>query len=269
MPPKDFHKLRTVILLLGILILTIYTWSCSGSTSIGVFAAGGAKPVLDEICQKFQENHKIKMGVSYGGGGEILSKLILAKCCDVFIAPEQIFMDSAKKKGAINPQTIRSIAYMVPVIAVPKGNPGNIRNIADLARPGVSVAITRPETTLLGKYAPEIFDKAGLAEEIAKNIQTYASDPNNLLTMLFMGQVDAGIIWHFYDDLANGNIETIPLHFEELTGIGEMQAAVSSYTKDGRTAQRFIDFIASSEGKTLFAKNGYAVNMEEVRKICR
>lgn len=57
--------------------------------------------------------------------------------------------------------------------------------------------------------------------------------------------------------------------YKWLTGVGEMQAAVSSYTKDSRAARRFIDFIASSEGKALFARNGYAISMEEVRKICR
>ena len=126
---------------------------------------------------------------------------------DIYIAPEQQFIEIAKTKGAIDPQTIISIAYLIPVIAVQKDNPKHIVDLADLATPGLRVAVTRQETTLLGKYAPEIFQKVGIADEVEKNIVTQAARPDSILTMLVMGQVDAGIIWHFYQTLAPDKIE--------------------------------------------------------------
>ena len=158
---------------------------------------------------------------------------------------------------------------MIPVIAVQKGNPKHIITLADLAKPGIRVAITRLETTLLGEYAPEIFQKAGLAEAIGKNIVTQAARPDTLLTMLITDQVDAGIIWHFYQTLAPDKMETILLPPEQLTGIGEMQIAVSTYSKDRKLAQRFIDFMTSAEGKAIFEKHGYIVDTEEVKKYWR
>ena len=155
---------------------------------------------------------------------------------------------------------------MVPVIGVKKGNPKQIISLTDLAKRGIRLAVTRPETTLLGKYAPEIFQKAGLGEAITKNISTYASDPNNLLTMLIMGQIDAGIIWHFYQTLAPDKIETIFLAAEQLTGIGEMQIAISAYSNNKEVAERFVDFAVSSESKAIFEKYGYIVNTEEVER---
>ena len=135
--------------------------SCSPALAeVSVFAAAGAKPAIDEACQKFEQLYGCSVEISYGGGGEVLSKMILSKSGDVYVAPEQRFMEAAREKQAIDTETIKSIAYMIPVIAVPKGNPKNITTLVDLARPGVRVAITRPETTLLGEYAPEIFDKA-------------------------------------------------------------------------------------------------------------
>ena len=128
-------------------------------STLTVFAAAGAKAAIDEVCQKFQAQSGVCMEVSYGGGGEMLSKLTLAGSGDIYIAPEQRFMVTATQKQAIDPATIKTIAYMIPVIAVQKGNPLHIVSLADLARPGIRVAITRPETTLLGKYAPEIFQK--------------------------------------------------------------------------------------------------------------
>jgi len=238
---------------------------CSSEQSgLVIFAAAGAKTPLDEVCQRFEEQYHTKVAINYGGGGEVLSQMILSRSGDVYVAPEQGFMETAAEKQSIEPETIVNVAYMIPVIAVQKGNPKRITSLADLARPGIKLAITRTETTLLGQYALDIFSKAGLAEDIEKNIVTQAARPDSLLTMLMMGQVDAGIIWHFYQVQASEYIEVIYLLADQLTGIGEMQAAVSTYSNHKVLAQQFIDFMTSDYGKAIFEGAGYIVNTEEV-----
>jgi molybdate transport system substrate-binding protein len=262
---------RRILLMitLSVLLATLLSPAASCATessALSVFAAAGAKPAIDEICRRFQEKNGISVEVSYGGGGEVLSQMTLAESGDLYIAPEQSFMEKAVEKQAIDPDTVVSVAYMIPVIAVPEGNPGNIQTLADLARPGIKVAVTRQETTLLGRYAPEIFVKAGLDEEIGKNIVTEAARPDNLLTMLVMGQVDAGILWHFYAVQNEGEIENIYLLPGQLTGIGEMQIAVTTYCRHADTARGFIDFITSSEGKAVFERLGYLVDSGDVEE---
>ena len=265
-------KLNTRILLMVIISVLLAALmgpavSCSEETqALSIFAAAGTKPAIDEICQQFQDAYGIKIEVTYGGGGEVLSQMTLAESGDLYIAPEQSFMEKAVEKQAVDPDTIVSVAYMIPVIAVPKGNPGNIQTLVDLARPGIEVAVTRPETTLLGKYAPEIFAKAGLAEEISINIVTEAARPDNLLTMLIMEQVDAGILWHFYAAQNAEKIENVYLLPEQLTGIGEIQIAVTTYCRDTDAAREFIDFITSAQGKAVFEQLGYIVNAEDVKE---
>ena len=266
---KGIKRIQWVSIILFVLALTLGS-SCSPAASeLSVFAAAGVMPAVDEICQKFEEQYGTKVQTNYGGGGQILLAMIAARTGDVFIAPEQRFMETAGEKQAIDPETTKSIAYMIPVIAVQKGNPKNITALADLARPRIRVAITWPETTLLGEYAPQIFQKAGLTGAIEENIVTQAARPDHLLTTLVMGEVDAVIIWHFYQSLAPDKIEVIFLPPEQLTGIGEMQVAVSSYGNDRRTAQWFIDFITSANGKAIFKKYGYIVDAEEVKKYWR
>lgn len=272
LPKRGDPNLSALILLTSLVLSLNLLPVCSRYNTVPqlvVFAAAGGRPAIDEICHKFKEQHRIKVETSYGGGGEILSKMILARSGDIYIAPEQRFMETAKEKKVIYPTTIKNIAYMVPVIAVKKGNPKQIISLTELAKRGIRLAVTRPETTLLGKYAPEIFQKAGLGEAITKNISTYASDPNNLLTMLIMGQIDAGIIWHFYQTLAPDRIETIYLSPEQLTGIGVMQIAVSAYSRDNKLAQQFVNFTTSSEGKAIFKRHGYVVEAEEVKRYLK
>jgi molybdate transport system substrate-binding protein len=241
--------------------------SCSGESDVlSVYAAAGARPPLDEICRQYEKQCSNHVEINYGGGGEVLNQMVLSRSGDIYIAPEQGFMEIAIEKQAIYPDTVRSIAYMVPVIAVTDGNPLNITTLADLARPDIRVAVTRAETTLLGSYAPEIFAKAGLSEPISRNIITEAARPDSLVTMLAMGQIDAGIIWHFYGLQYPEDIEIIFLEPAQLTGIGEMQIAVSMYTDSRESALDYIDFITSAEGKAVFNQLGYFVDYEEVKQ---
>ncbi len=264
-------KICLAILLITIMISIVCGGSCSPAapSELNVFAAAGAKPAIDRICQMFGEKYGTTVEANYAGGGEALAQMTLSMSGDIYVAPEQGFMEMAVEKQAIDPETVITIAYMIPVIAVKKGNPLNIKTLADLAGPGVKVAVTRPETTLLGGYAPEIFARAGLAEEIGANIVTEAARPDNLLTMLVMGQVDAGITWHFYEAQAPDRIENIYLLPEQLTGVGEMQAAVSVYCVDKKSAQQFLDFITSTDGQAVFSQLGYLVDAGEVKQYWR
>jgi molybdate transport system substrate-binding protein len=266
---RRVYRYKSIIFVLVMLLALVPGFGVSCSTvpsRLNIFAAAGARPPLDEICDKFEAEHGTTVEINYGGGGEVLNQMVLSKSGDIYIAPEQSFMETAAVKQAIDTETVESIAYMVPVIAVPRGNPANIRALDDLARTGVRVAVTRPETTLLGKYAPEIFQKAGLGEEINKNIVTQAARPDSLLTMLVMKQVDAGIIWHFYGVQIPEDIEVIFLPPEQLTGIGEMQIAVSAYCRDEKLARRFIDYVVSENGQGIFKNHGYFISAGEVSR---
>jgi molybdate transport system substrate-binding protein len=271
LPEKGRNRSLSIIctsLVLGLILFSACSRSGTPSTVV-VFAAGGARPAIDELCRVFEGQSSITVETIYGGGGEVLSKMMLAKSGDIYVAPEQRFMETAIAKQAVDPATIQTVAYMVPVIAVKKGNPKGIGALADLANEGVRVAITRPETTLLGRYAPEIFRRAGLEEAVMQNVVTYASDPNNLLTMLMLGQVDAGIIWHIYGTMASDKIEVIFIDPGQLTGIGKMQIAVSAYSSDVQRARQFVDFARSAEGKAIFKRCGYFVDAEEVKRYWR
>lgn len=256
--------------MLLVLFLTLYGVPSNAEatkerTELVIFAAAGVKPALDEIRHKFQSQCDVMIRINYAGGGEALSQMTLSKSGDLYIAPEQGFMESAEEKHVIDPQTIRILAYVIPVIAVRKGNPKTITSLADLTKPGIRIAMARPETTLSGEYSVEIFKKAGMWKTIAKNTVTQASRPDHLLTMLILDQVDAGIIWHSYQTQAAGKIETIYLSPQQLTGVGRIQIALSATSKNRTSAQAFIDFAASEQGKAIFLKQGYLVEAEEVK----
>jgi molybdate transport system substrate-binding protein len=232
-----------------------------------VFAAAGTKPAIDEASKLFEQKYGTKISVNYGGGGEVLSSMVIAKKGDIYIAPEQKFMNSALKQGAVGANAaVNSLAYMIPVIGVKKGNPQNIQNLADFAKPGIKVVMGNPETTALGIIGPEILQKAALYDSIKGNIVTNAPQVTAIITMLKMSQVDTGFIWHYFGVTSASDVEAIWIPREYVTGIGEIQAAVSSFSQESVTAQKFVDWLVSTDGKEIFKKNGYIVDQQEAAK---
>jgi len=247
---------------------TVISETLTYAKEIIVFAAAGTKPAIDEAAKLFEQKYGTGITVNYGGGGEVLSSMVLAKKGDIYIAPEQRFMNSAVQKGAIDASTtISSIAYMIPVIGVKERNPKNIQSLADLDQSGVKVVMGNPDTTALGEIGPQILQKAGVYDAVQQNIVTNASQVSAMITMLKTSQVDAGIIWHYFGTTAPDDIDIIWIPKEYVTGIGEIQAAISTYSEEVNTAQLFIELLASSEGKMIFQKNGYIVDRNEVDKF--
>ncbi|MBN1368389.1 MAG: substrate-binding domain-containing protein [Dehalococcoidales bacterium] len=226
-----------------------------------VFAAGGTKAPVDAAAATFQQKFGTKITINYGGGGEVLNNMVLAKQGDIFIAPEQRFMNSAKSKGAVdNAATPAALAYMIPVIGVQKGNPLNIQSLVDLGKSGVKIAVGSSDTTLLGEIIPGMLQKAGVYDSVYPNIVTNVPQVNTIITNLKTKQVDAGIIWHYFSVTNASDVDIIWIPAEYITGIGEIQAAVTTYSQESWTAQQFINFLASAEGQAIFKQNGYIID---------
>jgi molybdate transport system substrate-binding protein len=232
-----------------------------------IFAAAGTKPAIDAASRIFEQKNGVKVTVNYGGGGEVLSSMVISKQGDIYISPEQRFMDNAKKQGAIAKETAAvSLAYMIPVIGVKKGNPENIHSLSDLAKPGIEVVMGNPETTALGVITPEILKKAALYDAVKGNIVTSVPQVTAIITMLKMSQIDAGFIWHYFGTTSTSEVDIIWIPSDYVTGIGEIQAAVSTFTHNNASAGKFINFLTSPEGKEIFKNNGYIVDRQEAEK---
>jgi molybdate transport system substrate-binding protein len=258
--------LRSSIIAVCFFVIGLLTYSYlrRERKELVVFAAASTKAPLDEAARLFEQKTGNKVTVNYGGGIEIISTMVMAKTGDIYIAPEQKFMNAAKKRGAVDADSpINDLAYMVPVIGVKKGNPKKIYSLKDLSRPGIKVAMGNPETTSLGKLVPPMLEKAGLQSAVKESITSGTPQVISIINMLKTNQVDAGVIWHCVDPGSSNDVEIIWIPKEYITGLGKIQAAVSSYSKVTKTAQKFIDLLVSAKGKEIFKKNGYFVNRKK------
>lgn len=231
-----------------------------------VYAGAASKPPTEEVAKAFEKNTGIKVDVIFGGSGYVLSQMMLSKKGDIYFPGSSDYMEIAKKKGAVIPETERIVVYLVPAINVQKGNPKNIKSLKDLARPGIKVVIANPEGVCVGAYAVEIIEKNFTPkekEQFRKNLVGYAESCEKTATAISLKTADAVIGWRVFQYWDPERIETIPLKPEQIERIGYIPIAISSYTKNRELAQKFIDFVLSEEGKRIFRKYHYFMTPDE------
>jgi molybdate transport system substrate-binding protein len=259
--------MRAILVPLGVLCLFCFSLAgLSFAEELFVFAGAASKPPTEETARVFEKKTGIKVNITFGGSGFVMSQMTLAKKGDIYFPGSSDYMDLAKKRGLVYPETERVVVYLVPAINVQKGNPKRIRGLQDLARPGIRVAIANPDGVCVGLYAVEVVEKNFTAETkdlFRKNIVNYAESCEKTATVISLKAADAVIGWEVFEHWDPARIETILLRKEEVVRIGYIPIAISTFTTNRVLAQRFIDFVLSDEGRVIFKKYHYLMNAQE------
>ena len=261
-------KKLLVSLLAGLLVLILIGGCTKGEReTITAFCGAASKPAMDESAQAFEKKAGIKVYCNYGGSGTMLSQMKLSKSGDLYIPGSPDYMIMAERDGVVKPESVKIVSYLIPVIAVQRGNPKNVQSLSDLTKPGIKVGIGNPEAVCVGLYAVEIFEYNHLLMEIGKNIVTHAESCEKTATLVSLKSVDAVIGWHVFHDWDPANIDVVYLKPEQLPRIAYIPAAISIYARDSESAQKFIDFLISPQGQDIFRKWGYITMENEARKF--
>jgi len=266
------RKFTLALILLTALVLIFLpgcqtTGDSTTTKELAVFAGSASKPPLDEAAAAFEKKTGVKVYLTYGGSGTVLSQMELAKTGDVYIPGSPDYMVKAEKKQIIDPATTKIVTYLIPAICVQPGNPQNIQSLADLTKPGLKVGIGNPDSVCVGLYAVEILDSNKLLESVFPNIVTQATSCDTTATLISLKAVDAVMGWSVFQDWDPQNIERILIEPEQLPRLAYIPAAVSTFAKDKVLAAQFIDFLISPSGQDIFKKWGYNATEAETRQF--
>ena len=239
----------------------------STQEQVVVFAGAAGAPVYDEAARLFESKYGIKVEFRLGGSGSVLSAMTIAKTGDVFIpgSPEYLLQANAMWVVNISAGHVKKLAYLVPAIIVQKGNPKNVTSLEDLAKPGLRVGIGDPKSVCVGLYAKEILEKSGLWEAVSKNIVVYAQSCDATAALIPTKAVDAIMGWHVFKDWTPDKADIVWIAPSKILKIGYIAGAVSTFTKDKLAAERFLDFLASSDMAKIWAKYGYYATEQEAK----
>ena len=237
----------------------------AGPVELLAYVGSASGPAVEELARSFTEDTGIALIIEQGGSGAMLSKLQLAGRGDIYLPGSSDYMIKAEQQQQIDPETIRTVAYLVPAINVPAGNPMEIRGLGDLARPGVKVGIADPYSVCVGAYAVEVVENAGMAEAIRANVVTHAHSCSATANLVALGSVDAILGWRVFGEWYPERIETIPLPPDAIPRLGKIPVAVASRSENVAESARFIEYLIGPTGREVFSEHGYVVTEEQAR----
>jgi len=208
---------------------------------------------MEEIADLFEEREGIEIQYTFGGSAQLLSQIELYQTGDLYMPGARSYIESAMDKGYVDETA--NVVYHVPCIVTPKGNPAGIDSIEDLAEPGVRIVLGEPTGPAIGKNAKSMLESLGIWEEVEDNVVAFSGTVNELLVYISMGQADAAIVW---EDLFNpDSMEKVEIPLET-NGIKVVPIGTLVFSENEEIAENFMNFVASEEGKTVFADHGFA-----------
>jgi molybdate transport system substrate-binding protein len=252
------------------LLLLLSQMTQASPEKILVFAGAASKPAAEEAIHFFQKEFRIPVDVVFGGSGFVLAQMKLAKKGDLYFPGSSDFMEKAKAEGLVLPETERVLTYLIPAINVQKGNPKSIHSLKDLTRPGIRVAIANPEQVCVGMVAVEIVEKNLNPSEkkgFRQNLVNYTESCEKTANVISLKAADAVLGWRVFQYWDPERIETIYLKPAEIPRIGYIPIAISKFAHEKVLAQQFIDFLLTPQGKAIFRKYDYLVELKEARRF--
>ena len=254
---------KTAILAVTILFCSVIAHGCIGKPaqsetgkpeSLLVYCGAGMRAPMNELGSQFEQEYGVKVICNYAGSGHLLNQMELAQQGDVYQPGSAYYFDIAREEGLIDYE--KRVAYHVPVIAVPKGNPTNITCLNDLAKPGVKVALGDPEACAIGKLGDKILEKNGIKDAVGDNVIARGATVNVLLVYVSRGDVDAAITWEETVLFAPDETDIIKIPEEENI-IKIIPIGTSTFSENKESARKFVDFVTSDYGKAVYEKYGF------------
>jgi molybdate transport system substrate-binding protein len=167
-------------------------------------------------------------------------------------------------------------ASVRPIIAVPKGNPRQIRSLYDLARPGLRVGLTDARNAISGLITARMLELAGIKDQVYANVTRRTLQGREIADALLVDQVDACIVWNVvvYERRDRLDAIDIPDQYRPQPGpdsivhsptLGRLEldyvrvnVATLAQSQHLDAARDFARFVASPEGRAVFQRNGFA-----------
>jgi molybdate transport system substrate-binding protein len=176
------------------ILLVVSASGCSSqpqsTTSITVFASSAMIKSLTAIGKQFEtENRGTSVEFIFASSSELSAQLTDGNDADVFVSGDHDNMAAIANAGLIDSTPV-PIAANNLVIATAAGNHDNLSSFADLARPGVRVAVCGGPGAC-GSATRQLQERTRVRLQ-PQNIDTTGID---VLKDVASGKVDAGLVF--------------------------------------------------------------------------
>ena len=201
------------------------------------------------------ENPHVTLVHTFASSGALQGQIEEGAPIDIFFSAAAAQMNNLQEQGLIY-GTGQPVVRNTVALIVPSASDIAIGSFADVATDAVSiVGVGDPEAMPIGRFAQEVFDALGVADEVYEKA-TLASDVRQILTWVEMSEVDAGVVF-MTDAITSEDVRVVEVADAELHSPSVNPVGIVERSEHKEEAQAFIDFLFSPTARAIFEEFGF------------
>jgi molybdate transport system substrate-binding protein len=240
--------------LLGSTVPMFATPASGAGEEVSALVASNAQGAFTELIKQFEAKHKgVTVNAQYLGGADIGKLIDGQKPADVVLVGSTILDNET---SYIAPPT--AVLRNKEMILVPKGNPGKVHSLKDLANPGVKLAMGTP-TSAVGRLASQVVQNAAadygvdFVTNLRKNV-VVEKDKGSEVVAAVGNPANAAIT--FASDVNPAKYDAIEID-DKYNVVSTYSMTVPKNAKNGSLGQDFVTLVAGPEGQATLKKFHY------------
>lgn len=220
----------------------------SGVTgTVTVFAAASLTESFTTLGTAFEAAHEgTTVAFNFGGSSALAAQINEGAPADVFASASPTNM-----QAVTNAENPRTFVRNQLVIAVAKGNPRQVRGLADLADPGLTVALCA-EAVPCGAAAATATAAAGVTIKPV----TLEQDVKAALAKVRLGEVDAALVYRTDAKVSAADVDAIEFP-ESAKALNDYPIAALTSARNPAAARAFVDYVLSPDAATVLTGAGF------------
>jgi len=223
-----------------------------GAVELEVFCAAGLRKPVQAVALQYEAEYGVKVHLNYGGSGQLYGSIKL-RGGDLYIPADWSYIDSGVSEGVIAESV--PLSYLTAGMVVQQGNPRGVRDLQDLKRSDVKVAIA-VQSAAVGRFTHEVLADVRVLKRIESNRLSKFPTVNEVAAQVKLGAVDVGIIWNGlmsqYDELEFIRVPEFDAQ-PKLAAVG----VISSGEQRARSLHFAHYLAARDKGGMIFQMYGY------------
>jgi len=218
---------------------------------ITVFAAASLNGAFTTLGKQFEAAHPgTKVTFSFGSSSTLAQQILQAAPADVFASASATNMKQVTDGGdAADPRTFAS---NVAEIAVAPASASTITTLADLARPGVKLALCQPQVPC-GALAQKVLANAAVTVKPV----TQGLDVKSTLAYVTSGAADAAIVYVTDVKAAGASVKGVQIPAGQNASTAYPIATLKG-SRNLPVATAFEDLVLSPAGQSVLSEAGFA-----------
>ncbi len=222
----------------------------SSSGTLTVLAAASLTESFTELGRMFETEHPgVDVTFNFAGSTALARQLAEGAPGDVLATADQPSMQRAVDAGTVVEPVVFARNRLEIIVA--KGNPKAIRQLGDLARPGVVAVLCAPEVPC-GALAAEALQRSGVVlgpASLEENVK-------GVVSRVTLGEADAGIVYATDVRAAASAADGVAIP-DEANVVADYPVALATRAANPPTARAWIDLLLFAEGRRILADFGF------------